>query len=108
MQVKRPVSIESLQIVADADRLTSRAGTALLAGLADRVGLSGALSEAMGGVRQTWAFWATSRPCLAMCPRMRPVGGRLPRSTASGSGRCGRRGRGRAGVSGSWRGARSG
>ncbi len=46
MQVKRPVSIESLQIVADADRLTSRAGTALLAGLADRVGLSGG---AVGG-----------------------------------------------------------
>jgi Transposase DDE domain group 1 len=52
VQVRRPVSIESLQIVADADCLTSRAGTALLVGLADRVGLSGALSEAMGGVRQ--------------------------------------------------------
>ena len=52
MQVKPNSAIESLQIVADADRLTSRAGTALLVGLADRVGLTGALSEAMGGLRQ--------------------------------------------------------
>jgi len=50
MQVQRPESIGSLQIVADADRLTSRAGTALLLGLADRVGLTGAFSQAMGGV----------------------------------------------------------
>jgi hypothetical protein len=52
MQVKRTETIESLQIVADADRLTSRAGTALLVGLADRVGLTGALCQAMGGVRK--------------------------------------------------------
>lgn len=52
MQVKPNSAIESLQIVADADRLTSRAGTALLAGLADRLGLSGALSQAMRGVRR--------------------------------------------------------
>jgi hypothetical protein len=52
MQVKRAESVESLQIVADADRLTSRAGTALLVGLADRVGLTGALSQAMGGLRR--------------------------------------------------------
>lgn len=52
MQVKRTETVESVQIVADADRLTSRAGTALLVGLADRVGLTGALSEAMSGVRK--------------------------------------------------------
>ena len=52
MRVKRAELVESVQIVADADRLTSRAGTALLVGLADRVGLTGALSEAMGGVRR--------------------------------------------------------
>jgi hypothetical protein len=52
MRVKRLELVESVQIVADADRLTSRAGTALLVGLADRVGLTGALSEAMGGLRQ--------------------------------------------------------
>jgi hypothetical protein len=52
MRVKRSELVESVQIVADADRLTSRAGTALLVGLADRVGLTGALSQAMGGVRQ--------------------------------------------------------
>src|SRR5438128_2652602 len=52
MQVKRTELVESLQIVADADWLTSRAGTALLVGLADRVGLTGALSSAMAGVRR--------------------------------------------------------
>ncbi len=52
MRVKRSELVESLQIVADADRLTSRAGTALLVGLADRVGLTGAFSEAMGGLRR--------------------------------------------------------
>ena len=52
MWVKRSELVESVQIVADADRLTSRAGTALLVGLADRVGLTGALSQAMDGVRQ--------------------------------------------------------
>ncbi|MEK7349120.1 MAG: IS1380 family transposase [Candidatus Eisenbacteria bacterium] len=50
--MKRAKLVESLQVVADADRLTSRAGTALLSGLADRVGLTGALSQAMGGVRK--------------------------------------------------------
>src|SRR6266568_8998018 len=52
MQVKRSELVESVQIVADADRLTSRAGTALLVGLADRVGLTGSLSQAMRGVRK--------------------------------------------------------
>jgi hypothetical protein len=41
-----------VEVVADQDGLTSRAGTALLAGVADRVGLTGALGEAMGGVRE--------------------------------------------------------
>jgi hypothetical protein len=41
-----------VEVVADEDGLTSRAGTALLAGVADRVGLTGALGDAMSGVRQ--------------------------------------------------------
>ena len=52
MQVKRTETIESLQVVADADCLTSRTGTALLVGLADRVGLTRAISQAIGDVRQ--------------------------------------------------------
>jgi hypothetical protein len=52
MPVKASSAIERLQVVADADRLTSRAGTVLLVGVADRVGLSGALSQALGGVRR--------------------------------------------------------
>ena len=40
-----------VEVVADEDGLTSRAGTALLVGVADRVGLTGALGEAMSGVR---------------------------------------------------------
>ncbi len=41
-----------VEIVADEDGLTSRAGSALLAGVADRIGLTDALGEAMNGVRQ--------------------------------------------------------
>jgi len=52
MRVKRAELVESVQIVADADRLTSRAGTALLVGLSERVGLTEALSQAMRGVRR--------------------------------------------------------
>ena len=52
MQVKRERSIESVQVVADTEGLTSRAGTALVAALADRVGLTAALSEALAGVRE--------------------------------------------------------
>ena len=52
MRVKRRELLESVQIVADANRLTSRAGTVLLSGLADRVGLTRSLSGAMVGVRR--------------------------------------------------------
>ena len=52
MQVKRERSIESVQVVADADGLTSRAGTALVATLADRVGLTDDLGEALAGMRE--------------------------------------------------------
>ncbi len=52
MWVKRAEVAESLQVLADADCLTSRAGTALLSGLADRVGLTGALSQAVGDLRK--------------------------------------------------------
>ena len=52
MKVKRERSIESVQVVADAEGLTSRAGTALVAGVADRIGLTVALSEALAGVRE--------------------------------------------------------
>jgi Transposase DDE domain group 1 len=44
--------IGRVDVVADQDGLTSRAGTALLVGVADRVGLTGALGEAMQGVRE--------------------------------------------------------
>jgi hypothetical protein len=52
MQVKRERSLESVQVVADAEGLTSRAGTALVASLADRVGLTAALQEALAGLRE--------------------------------------------------------
>ena len=42
MRVKHGGGIASVQIAADGEGLTSRAGTALLVGLADRVGLTGA------------------------------------------------------------------
>jgi hypothetical protein len=52
MRVKRERSIESVQVVADAEGLSSRAGTALVAGVADRVGLTAALSDALAGLRR--------------------------------------------------------
>ncbi len=51
MRVNATTSVGRVEVVADQDGLTSRAGTALLAGVADRVGLTGALGEAMGDVR---------------------------------------------------------
>ena len=52
MRVKRERSFESVQVVADAEGLSSRAGSALVAGVADRVGLTAALSEALAGLRR--------------------------------------------------------
>lgn len=52
MQVKRVRSLESVQVVADAEGLASRAGTALVGALADRVGLTAALQEALAGLRE--------------------------------------------------------
>jgi Transposase DDE domain group 1 len=52
MGVKRKSGIASVQIVADGDGLVSRAGTALVVGLADRVGLTGALSGVLSEVRE--------------------------------------------------------
>ena len=51
MAVKASSAIERLQVVADAEGLTSRAGTALVAGMADRIGLTAGLSEVLAGVR---------------------------------------------------------
>ncbi len=51
MPVTAISSLERLQVVADAQGLTSRAGTALLAGVADRVGLTAGLSDALEGLR---------------------------------------------------------
>ena len=52
MPVKASSSIKRLQVVADAEGLTSRAGTALVAAVADRVGLTAGLSNALAGVRE--------------------------------------------------------
>jgi hypothetical protein len=52
MPVKASSAIERLQVVADAEGLTSRAGSALVAGVADRVGLTAGLSEALAGLRE--------------------------------------------------------
>ncbi|HKI67173.1 MAG TPA: IS1380 family transposase [Solirubrobacterales bacterium] len=52
MSVKAISAVERLQVVADAEGLTSRAGTALVAGVADRVGLTAGLSGALVGLRE--------------------------------------------------------
>jgi len=52
MPVKAISSFERLQVVADAEGLTSRAGTALVAAVADRVGLTAGLQGALAGLRE--------------------------------------------------------
>src|SRR3970282_1830729 len=52
MQVKRERSIGSVQVVADAEGLTSRAGTALVVALRDRLGVTDGLSRALVGRRE--------------------------------------------------------
>ena len=52
MKVKDTPPLSVMKVRADSDSLTSRAGTALLVGVADRVGLTGALEEALGDVRE--------------------------------------------------------
>lgn len=52
MPVKASSSLERLQVVADAEGLTSRAGAALVAGVADRTGLTAGLSNALQGLRE--------------------------------------------------------
>lgn len=52
MKVKDTPPPAAMKVRADCGSLTSRAGTALLMGLADRVGLTGALEEALGEVRE--------------------------------------------------------
>jgi hypothetical protein len=47
VQVNATTSLPRLKVVADGDGLTSRAGTALLSGLADKLGLTGALTKAL-------------------------------------------------------------
>ena len=52
MPVKASSSLGRLQVVADAEGLTSRAGTALVVGVADRVGLTRGLSVALASLRE--------------------------------------------------------
>ena len=52
MKVTHRTRNKSVQVVADGTGVTSRAGSALLVGLADRLGLSGGLSRAMADTRE--------------------------------------------------------
>jgi hypothetical protein len=52
VRVKHTSGIASVQVVADGDGLVSRAGTALLIGVADRIGLTRELSAALSDVRE--------------------------------------------------------
>ena len=51
MWVKSTTPPAPMKVRADGDSLTSRAGTALLVGVADRVGFTGALVEALSDLR---------------------------------------------------------
>ena len=52
MKVKNTPPLPAMKVRADCGSLTSRAGTAVLVGLADRVGLTDALQEALADVRE--------------------------------------------------------
>lgn len=52
MEVKPTTRLGTVEVTADGEGLVSHAGAALLAELADRVGLSGALSEALASTRE--------------------------------------------------------
>jgi hypothetical protein len=52
VKVKDTLPLTPMKVRADCGSLTSRAGTALLMGLADRVGLTAALEEALDDVRE--------------------------------------------------------
>ena len=52
MRVTQNHCTEKVEITADGDGLVSRSGTALVAGLSDRLGLTSALSEAFAGTRE--------------------------------------------------------
>ena len=47
MQVHATTPLSTIAVTCDADGLTSRAGTALLSGLADKLGLTSALTQAL-------------------------------------------------------------
>ena len=49
MRVNDTAPIERMKLVADGDELTGRVGTAAVAALAERVGLTAGLSAAMAG-----------------------------------------------------------
>ena len=50
--VKRTARLETVEVTADGEGLVSHAGVALVVELADRVGLTGALSDALAGTRE--------------------------------------------------------
>ena len=52
MKVKNTPPVPTVKVRADCGSLTSRAGTALLVGLADRVGLTGALTQALADLAE--------------------------------------------------------
>jgi hypothetical protein len=54
LQVHRSRSVRRMSVTADGKNLVSHAGTALLCELADRSGLTGAMSQAMGGCGISW------------------------------------------------------
>jgi len=54
LKVHRSRSVRGFAVTADGRNLVSHAGTALLAELADRTGLTGAMSEALDGCGISW------------------------------------------------------
>ena len=76
--VRREGLVDKLVVKADGNGQVGHAGSGLLAGVADRVGLTGALSAAMGSTRQRrWAHnpGVVLRDLVVMAGRWRGVPG---------------------------------
>jgi hypothetical protein len=62
--VKARTSLDKVVVTADGDGVVSHAGSALLVGLADRLGLTRALSDAMAPTRQRAARMTLASFCV--------------------------------------------
>ena len=86
MKVHSSRSIRRFEVTTDGKNLVSHAGTALLSKLADRAGLTQAMSEGDGRMRHLVEHPTTQASCSPISPSPSPMGPTAsPTSKRSGS-----------------------